>query len=169
MKLNKGLVGLMAGITLLTSGCSVIDANRSLYEMDRKGKVLSPEKQMVAVDSYQKNLFRNYMEAADDTMPKSEGLFDRKPEVVYGRSAVVKEMQKERDGDGYIGVGVLAGNVVTTYGICRALGVCGDNGSTKTIIIDEPPVNPPVDGSTLGVGGSNSNIIYDAFSSGWNP
>lgn len=161
--ISKIALGL-AGITLL-GGCSVIDSNRSLYEINRGGKALPLQTQLSTVDTYQKNLFRNYMEAADDTIPNNS-MFGGEPEVVQGRYGVVREMQKERDGDAVIGTGVLLSNVAITYGLVRVLS--GDDGSSHGSGNNSNPVVDP-NSKTMSSGGSNQNIIYDSFGSGWRP
>ena len=120
---TKAGVGLgLLALTSLNYGCGVVNANRSMYAPNIDGNITTQQR-VETMDTYQKNLFRNFTEVADDV---AKG----KKEVAGGMYGVVQEMQTERDKDYAIGVGVLLTNAAVTGAIIY--GVTGGDESTKT-------------------------------------
>lgn len=116
-KLLKSSVAL--GLALSLSACSTAPL-RSPYSLN-----MTDSERIIAIDTYQKNMLRNYGESVDNALSGEELDFK-------GKLGVVHQMQNERIKDYAINAGMAILNTAGTIYLINILDSSGSTSSKKT-------------------------------------
>jgi len=152
MKIKKNLQGLLVGISMLgIGGCASngISLNNSFYGNDKNP--IKVEEMLYGVETYEKNMFRNYLEVVDDAIVvdnKKDPSQNRVSKINGGYIGVVDAMKNERDKDYYIAAGIATTNAaILGLAIVGVVNSGSSGGNTKSVQTG-PKVGTPSSGVT---------------------